>query len=78
MREEALLARVVDAGVGGEAEGRLLAGDLHLGARQRGLEPVGDAQIVGAEGDRVAARAVEAQIVVLVDQARRRLPDGRR
>ena len=76
--EEALLLRVIDAGVGDEAEGRLLAGDLHLGARERRLEPVGDAEIVGAEGDRVAAGAGEAQVVVPVDEARGGLADRRR
>ena len=76
--EEALLPGVVDGGVGGEAEGRLLAGDLHLGARERRLEPVGDAEIVGPEGDRVPAGAGEAQVVVPVDETRGGLPHGRR
>ena len=40
--------------------------DLHLGARQRRLEPVGDAVVVGAEHDGVAALHLEAKLVVVL------------
>src|SRR5262249_57593486 len=69
------LPRVVDAVVAGEGEDGLLAVDLHLLRRERGLEPVGDALVVGAEHDRVAALEVEPELGEALAETRPLLAD---
>src|SRR5206468_9726873 len=64
VREQAVFLRVVRAARVREAEDRLLAEDLDLARRQRGLEAIRDAVVEGAEADRVAAVHLEAQLVV--------------
>ncbi len=75
--EEALFLRIVGRVVAREGERSLLARDLHLGSRQRGLEAIGDALVVGPEHDRVAPLQLEAKLVVVLADLRRLLTHGR-
>ena len=75
--EEALLLREEDAEVAGEVEAHLLRVHLHLRRRQRRLDAVGHALVVGAEDDRPSALHVEPQLVEALAQRRRFLTDGR-
>lgn len=77
MGEETLLEGIDGHGVGAERKGRVLGVDLDLRRRERGFEAVGDAEIVGAERHGVAAREVEANLVVVIGKGRRPLANGR-
>ena len=77
MREEALLFGKEDGVIGGEMEERFFAVDLHLRLGQRGFQSVGDAFVVGTEGDGEAVFGIDAQFVVALANSGELLPHRR-